>query len=280
LKSLKGLKRKDSYVAYVFRRVPNSRHTKFGLNRLRGQRVNIEHTYRQTDTHSLLFIRRLSWPTWHFTFFHLARPQKSLPINCVKDDNGTARLIPFYLISMILVVLHPLYTRHRVGWSRCLLVDCGNERCEACRLSLCQFAETVAGRCPASGPFMTSFAACFWGVAPRQEYTHCLCYTGHFRTWVARSVQWLTTARTTGVRSATDEMDSSSTLCVRTGSEAHPASCTMGIRGSFPGVKRGRGVTLTTDPHLVPTTRIIRRYISSTLWRLHGGSGTALHQKI
>jgi len=32
---------------------------------------------------------------------------------------------------------------------------------------------------------------------------------------------------------------------------AHPASCTMGTR-SFPGVKSGRGVTLTTHPLLVP----------------------------
>jgi hypothetical protein len=44
--------RKNSYVAYVFRRVPNSRYTKFGLNRLRGQRVNLEHTDRHTDTHT------------------------------------------------------------------------------------------------------------------------------------------------------------------------------------------------------------------------------------
>jgi hypothetical protein len=48
----------NSYVAYVFRRVPNSRYTKFGLNRLRGKRVNLEHTNKQTHTHSLLFIRR------------------------------------------------------------------------------------------------------------------------------------------------------------------------------------------------------------------------------
>ena len=38
---------------------------------------------------------------------------------------------------------------------------------------------------------------------------------------------------------------------VETGPEAHPASCTMGI-GSFPGVKSGRGVTLTPHPFLVP----------------------------
>jgi hypothetical protein len=40
--------------------------------------------------------------------------------------------------------------------------------------------------------------------------------------------------------------DFSSSLCVQTGSDAHPASCTMVTVGSFPGVKRGRGVTLTT----------------------------------
>ena len=38
---------------------------------------------------------------------------------------------------------------------------------------------------------------------------------------------------------------------VQTGPGAHPASCTMGTR-SFPGVKRGRRVTLTPYPLLVP----------------------------
>ena len=38
---------------------------------------------------------------------------------------------------------------------------------------------------------------------------------------------------------------------VQTGPGAHPASCTMGT-GSFPGVKSGRGVTLTLHPLLVP----------------------------
>jgi hypothetical protein len=38
---------------------------------------------------------------------------------------------------------------------------------------------------------------------------------------------------------------------VQTGPGAHPASCTMGTV-SFPGVQRGRGVTLTTHPLLVP----------------------------
>ena len=38
---------------------------------------------------------------------------------------------------------------------------------------------------------------------------------------------------------------------VQTGPGAHPASCTMAT-GSFPGVKSGRGVTLTPHPLLVP----------------------------
>jgi len=38
---------------------------------------------------------------------------------------------------------------------------------------------------------------------------------------------------------------------VQTGPGAHPASRTMGS-GSFPGVKSGRGVTLTPHPLLVP----------------------------
>jgi hypothetical protein len=38
---------------------------------------------------------------------------------------------------------------------------------------------------------------------------------------------------------------------VQTGPGAHPASCTMGT-GSFPGVKCGRGVLLTTHPRLAP----------------------------
>ena len=38
---------------------------------------------------------------------------------------------------------------------------------------------------------------------------------------------------------------------VQTGHGAHPAFCTTGT-GSFPGVKSGRGVTLTPHPLLVP----------------------------
>jgi hypothetical protein len=53
--------------------------------------------------------------------------------------------------------------------------------------------------------------------------------------------------RAIGVRSSAEAKDIFSSLCVQTGSGAHPASCTMGTGGPFPGVKRGRGVRLTTD---------------------------------
>jgi hypothetical protein len=55
-----------------------------------------------------------------------------------------------------------------------------------------------------------------------------------------------------GVRSPAGAKDFSSSLCVQTGSWAHPASCPMGTGGPFPGVKRGRGVMLTTHAHPVP----------------------------
>jgi hypothetical protein len=57
--------------------------------------------------------------------------------------------------------------------------------------------------------------------------------------------------------------DFSSSVCVQTGSGTRPASCTMRTRGSFPGLKRGRDVMLTTYPHLVPTLRMSRSYTSS-----------------
>ena len=49
------------------------------------------------------------------------------------------------------------------------------------------------------------------------------------------------------------------------GPGAHPASCKMGT-GSFPGVKCGRGVLLTTHPLLVPRSRKSRAIPLPTLW--------------
>jgi hypothetical protein len=72
------------------------------------------------------------------------------------------------------------------------------------------------------------------------------------------------------------EIHSTSKTCVQTESGAHPASCTMGTGGPFPGVKRGRGVTLTIQPHLVPRLRMSRTYTSLPPNALVASSGIAL----
>jgi len=56
---------------------------------------------------------------------------------------------------------------------------------------------------------------------------------------------------------------------VQTGPGAHPASCKMGT-GSFPGVKWGRGVLLTTHPLLVPRSWKSRAILLPTLWATLG----------
>jgi hypothetical protein len=47
--------------------------------------------------------------------------------------------------------------------------------------------------------------------------------------------------RAIGVRFPAGAEDFSSNLCVQTGSEAHPASCTMGTGSPFPGGKARPG---------------------------------------
>ena len=54
---------------------------------------------------------------------------------------------------------------------------------------------------------------------------------------------------------------------VQTGLGAHPATCTVGT-GSFPGVKSGRGVTLTPHPLLVPLSRKSRAIPLLPLWAI------------
>ena len=56
---------------------------------------------------------------------------------------------------------------------------------------------------------------------------------------------------------------------VQTGPGIHPASCTTGT-GSFPGLKSGRGVTLTTHPLLVPRSWKSRATRLPTLWSTPG----------
>jgi len=62
---------------------------------------------------------------------------------------------------------------------------------------------------------------------------------------------------------------------VQTGPEAHQASCKMGI-GSFPGVKSGRGVTLTPHPLLVPWSRKNRAITLLPLWAVRPAQGCTL----
>jgi hypothetical protein len=67
----------------------------------------------------------------------------------------------------------------------------------------------------------------------------------------------------------------SSSLCVQTGSMAHPASCTMGTGILYQGLKRGRGVTLITHPHPIPRSKMSRSCTSSPTpqappWRVVG----------
>ena len=56
---------------------------------------------------------------------------------------------------------------------------------------------------------------------------------------------------------------------VQTDPAAHPASCKMGTE-SFPGVKYGRGVMLTTHSLLVPWSRKGRAIHLPTLWATTG----------
>jgi hypothetical protein len=66
-----------------------------------------------------------------------------------------------------------------------------------------------------------------------------------------------------GVRSPAGAKDFSSNLCIQTGYDAQPASCTMGTGGPFPGAKRGRGVTLTAHTQLMSRSGMSRSYTSS-----------------
>jgi hypothetical protein len=54
--------------------------------------------------------------------------------------------------------------------------------------------------------------------------------------------------RAIGVRSPAGTEDFSSNLCVQTGSGAHPASCTMGTGGPFPGGKARPGCSTDHSP--------------------------------
>jgi hypothetical protein len=73
--------------------------------------------------------------------------------------------------------------------------------------------------------------------------------TSHFKepgSSVSIVSDYVLDVRVIGVRSPVQAEDFSSSLCVQTSSEAHPA----GVLSQ--GLKWGRGVTLTTHPHVAP----------------------------
>jgi hypothetical protein len=61
---------------------------------------------------------------------------------------------------------------------------------------------------------------------------------------------------TVAVVSPTEAEDFSSNLCVQTGSGAHPASCTIGTGGSFPG---GKGRPGRDADHSPPSSAEVER---------------------
>jgi hypothetical protein len=86
------------------------------------------------------------------------------------------------------------------------------------------------------------------------------------RAGVAQSVQRLTTDRAIEVRSPAEADYFSSILCVQTGSEAHPASCTMGTGGPFPGGKAWPERDSDHSPHLMLRSRMSRSFFPLPLW--------------
>jgi hypothetical protein len=79
--------------------------------------------------------------------------------------------------------------------------------------------------------------------------------------------------RAIGVRSRQGAKDFSSSLCVQTGSGAHPASCPLSTGVLSPGVKARPGREADHSPHLVPGSRMSRSYILSpqaSPWRVAG----------
>jgi hypothetical protein len=65
------------------------------------------------------------------------------------------------------------------------------------------------------------------------------------------------------VRSPAEAKDFSSSLCVETGSRAHPVSCPLGPGGPLPRGKERTGSDADHSPHLMQSSRMSRSYISS-----------------
>jgi hypothetical protein len=102
---------------------------------------------------------------------------------------------------------------------------------------------------------------------------HILIATLLWGAGLAQSVQCLTTGWTTGP-SGFDPRRGQRIFLLASVSRPAPGPTQPPIQWVpgvlSPGVKRGRGVMLTTHPHLVPRSWMSRSYISSPPKRLHG----------
>jgi hypothetical protein len=78
------------------------------------------------------------------------------------------------------------------------------------------------------------------------------------------------------VRSPAVRKDFSSSICVQTGSGAHPASCTMRTEGPLPGAKARQGRDADHSPPSVPRSRMSGIYTPLPPIALVACSGTAL----
>jgi hypothetical protein len=79
----------------------------------------------------------------------------------------------------------------------------------------------------------------------QKHHSRDITLNTHDIPWASSSVSLVSDCilydRATEVRSPAEAKDFFLYLCVQTGSEAHPASCTMGTRGPFPGAKARPG---------------------------------------
>jgi hypothetical protein len=101
------------------------------------------------------------------------------------------------------------------------------------------------------------------------EMSNHLPFEMYYIVGVAHSVQCLTTNWMTGVRSPTEAEDFLSSLCIQTGSGAHPASRPVGTEGSFSRGKARLQCDADHSPHLVPRLSMSRSTASLHM-RLHG----------
>ena len=116
--------------------------------------------------------------------------------------------------------------------------------------------------------FCTTVSSIHIGITVHLPFKFCHNYVGvqsNTKGRFAQSVQRLATGWTVRGSKKKIPVRARFSAPVQTGPGAHLASCTMGTR-FFPGVKSGRGVTLTPHPLIVPWSRKSRAIPLLPLW--------------